>query len=76
MATFVEQAVLKLTDQTSAPANKINASLNRLFATANKLKKIDVRINVRATGIDKIEAQFRTATRAGPPSFPPVWTAA
>lgn len=64
MATFVEQAVLKLTDQTSAPANKINASLNRLFATANKLNKLDVRINARATGIDRIEAQFRAATRA------------
>lgn len=64
MATFVEQAVLKLTDQTSAPANKINASLNRLFATANKLKKTDIRINVRASGIDKIASQFKTATRA------------
>lgn len=64
MATFVEQAVLKLTDQTSKPANKINSALTKLFNTADKLKKLDVKINVRVNGLDRATSQFKAATRA------------
>ncbi len=64
MATFVEQAVLRLTDQTSAPANKINESLNRLFTTANRLKRLDINLRVRTTGLDRATSQFRAATRS------------
>lgn len=64
MATFVEQAVLRLTDQTSKPALKINSALNKLFATASKLKKLDVKVNVRVNGLDRATSQFKAATRA------------
>lgn len=64
MATFVEQAVLKLTDQTSKPANKINSALSKLFDTASKLKKLDIKINVRVNGLDRATSQFKNATRA------------
>lgn len=52
MADFVERAVLRLEDQSSAAAKTINSSLNRLYATAKKLeglsgKKLNLGGNAR-----------------------------
>jgi hypothetical protein len=49
MANFVEKATLKLVDETSGNAKKINKELKALFATAKSFKSsskaIDIRIN-------------------------------
>lgn len=53
MASFTETASLKLLDQASGPARKINRELAALFATANKLKRSTGQIKIGATGIDR-----------------------
>ena len=47
MASFTEQATLKVVDQSTAQIRKINAELKKLFATANRLKsfKVDIKVN-------------------------------
>jgi hypothetical protein len=51
LASFVEEATLKVNDQSTAQINKINAALKKLFATANSLKSIKVDIKVNDRGI-------------------------
>ena len=46
MASFVEQATLKVNDQSSAQIRKINAELKKLFATAKSLKSMKANINI------------------------------
>lgn len=51
MATFTEQATLKVVDQSSAQIKKINAELKALFATARSLKSTSINLRVNATGL-------------------------
>lgn len=53
MASFTEQATLKVVDQSTAQINKINAALKKLFATARSLKSASINIKVNASGIQK-----------------------
>jgi hypothetical protein len=66
MASFVEQATLRVVDQSSGQINKINAALKRLQATANSLRSrsIDIRVNARGlqqalTGVQRLTAAMR-----------------
>ena len=61
MASFVEQATLKLNDQTSKQADAINASLKRLFATAKSMEKA---LGGRGSAVAGMAASFRKATTA------------
>ena len=58
MANYVESATLKLVDQTSGPANQINAALKRLHATARTLNT-SARINVTAPGLERVQQQLQ-----------------
>ena len=51
MASFVEEATLRVKDESSAQIKKINAELKKLFQTANSLKSIKVDIKVNDKGI-------------------------
>ena len=64
MASFTEQATLKVVDQSTAQINKINAALKKLLATANSLKSKSININVRATGIEKTLAGLKKLNAA------------
>lgn len=64
MASFTEQAILKLIDQTSSPANKANAALTRLWKTASKLDSKNVNIRVRTTGAQNAAQQLQALVRA------------
>ena len=59
MASFVEQAVLKVSDQSSGPINKINAELRKLQQTARSLKGMSANLNLKDTGIAKATADIR-----------------
>lgn len=63
MASFVEQATLRVNDQSTAQINKINAALKKLFATAKSLKSIKVGINVDARGLTAANKQLNTLAR-------------
>lgn len=52
MANFVEQATLKVRDESSAQIAKINAELRKLFATAKSLKSQSIKFNVNTAGLD------------------------
>ena len=60
MASFTEQATLLLNDKSSANIKKVNAELNKLFKTAQKLN--NMKINLR--GLSQVASQARTATTA------------
>ncbi|AZO15090.1 hypothetical protein EJ069_10325 [Mesorhizobium sp. M2A.F.Ca.ET.043.05.1.1] len=59
MANFVEQATLRLVDQSSGPIRKVNAELKKLFTTVNKLQSKTIKLDVNAKGLN----QATTATR-------------
>jgi hypothetical protein len=59
VASFTEQATLKVVDKSSAQLRKINAELKKLFATAKSLKSTSVSIKVSATGLTKATAEIR-----------------
>jgi hypothetical protein len=63
MASFVEQATLRVNDQSTAQINKINAALKKLFATAKSLRSIRVGINVDARGLTAANKQLNTLAR-------------
>jgi len=63
MASFVEQATLRVNDQSTAQISKINAALKKLFATAKSLKSIRVGINVDARGLTAANKQLNTLAR-------------
>ncbi len=44
MANFVEQATLKLNDESSGNIRKVNSELRKLFATANKMRNMRIDI--------------------------------
>ena len=59
MASFVEEAVLKVVDQSSKPIAKINAELAKLFATAKSLKSMKIDLSVKDTGLSKAAFDVR-----------------
>lgn len=73
MANFVEQAILRLDDQTSGPAKTINTSLRRLYNTARQLyglsgKRLNLGGNVRQINatikqLDKLAAATKRMPR-------------
>lgn len=50
MASFVEQATLKLIDESSGKVRKINSELKKLFATANKMRNMRLGVNTNDLG--------------------------
>lgn len=54
MASFTEEATLKLNDQASAKIRKINAELSKLAQTAGRLKNIQIGINISGSGVNKL----------------------
>jgi len=63
MASYVEQATLRVNDQSTAQINKINAALKKLFATARSLKSTRVSLNVDARGLTAANKQLNTLAR-------------
>ncbi|MGQ2185266.1 hypothetical protein ACT4MK_18205 [Bradyrhizobium barranii] len=59
MASFTEQATLKVIDQSTAQINKINAALRRLDATARKLKSTRINFDVAGKGLSKTSQDVR-----------------
>jgi hypothetical protein len=59
MASFTEQATLKVADKSSAQLRKINAELKKLFATAKSLKSIKVDVKINTGNIGKATADIR-----------------
>lgn len=59
MANYVEQATLKLNDQTSAPARNINASLRRLYNTAKQLQDL----SGKSAGLNALVRDLQKASR-------------
>lgn len=57
MANFVESATLKLIDQATAPANRINAALRRLQATADSIGR-------NTTGLDNLKRKLDALNQA------------
>ena len=64
MASFVEQATLKVNDQSSAQIRKINAELKKLFATAKSLKSMKADINIKAKNLSKVAAEIKNVSAA------------
>jgi hypothetical protein len=66
MASFVEQATLKVVDQSSAQIAKINAELKKLFATAKSLKNVKVDpsgLNKTAIAAKKLSKEEEVSAR-------------
>ncbi|KRR21362.1 hypothetical protein CQ14_06850 [Bradyrhizobium lablabi] len=51
MVSFVEQATLKVNDQSSAEIKRINAALKSLFKTADKLKGATANLQIKTKGL-------------------------
>ena len=64
MASFTEQATLKVVDQSSAQLRKINAELKKLMTTARSLKSITVNIKVNDAGLTKATASVKQLSAA------------
>ncbi|MFC7396524.1 hypothetical protein ACFQU1_04885 [Chelatococcus sp. GCM10030263] len=58
-SNFVETATLRLVDDTSAKARRINSELRRLFTTANRFRAVEVKIQ----GLQQASQQVRRLTR-------------
>ena len=56
MASFTEQAILKVVDKSSPQIRKINAELKKLFATAKSLKSINIAFKINTGDINKATA--------------------
>lgn len=65
-ANYVEQATLRLNDQTSAPARQINTALRQLYRTASKLQKLNgaMQFNVSGKGIVRLRNDLSKAAVA------------
>lgn len=65
MATsYVEQAILRVKDESSKPISKINAELRKLFATARKPVAIKVNgLAASSTGVRKLSQDFAALSR-------------
>lgn len=69
MSTYVEKAIMQVSDQSTGPVKAINKELNKLFATSKKLShsfgkiKVDVSGIVKATReISKFAASMKTVS--------------
>jgi hypothetical protein len=60
MASFVEQATLKVNDQSSAAIKKINAELKKLDQTARSLKSTTINLRVNTNGLQAANKQLNT----------------
>jgi hypothetical protein len=60
MASFTEQATLKVTDKSSAQIRKINAELKKLFDTANSLKSTSITIKINDKGVQSAIRNLRS----------------
>lgn len=63
MASFVEQATLKIVDQSTGQIKKINAALKDLFKTAKSLKSTKIDIAVKETGTKQAIHALRKLNR-------------
>lgn len=63
MASFTEQATLKVNDQSSATLKKINAELKKLEATAKSLKSVTIKITVNDKAIQSAIRNARSLKR-------------
>jgi hypothetical protein len=63
MASFTEQATLKVNDQSSAAIRKINAELKKLERTAKSLKSITVDLKVNTSGLQAANRQLNALAR-------------
>lgn len=68
MANFVEQATLRLNDQTSGPARQINAALRQLYRTANRMQQLNAgskgAFNVDSRGLVRLTTNLNKAATA------------
>lgn len=62
MASFVESATLLLKDDASKKIDSVNKSLKKLFATANKMKNMRIKLNVDQASISKTERLTKAVT--------------
>lgn len=60
MASFEEQATLRVNDQSSAAIKKINAELKKLEQTAKSLKSKNIDLKVNASGLQAANKQLNT----------------
>lgn len=63
MVSFVEQAILKVDDQSTAPIQSINNELKKLLATARKLKAVPIRIST-ITGVRRDLADLQARLKS------------
>lgn len=64
MASFVEQATLRVVDQSSSKIRTINAELQKLFKTVNELKSKTIDIKVNDSGIKQATKDLNAFARA------------
>lgn len=67
MASFIEQATLRINDQSSRPIAKINRELKDLFRTARNGRKITIEmpnLAKHATNVDKLSRAIRVMPRS------------
>ncbi|MGY2987716.1 hypothetical protein [Bradyrhizobium sp. USDA 4508] len=63
MASFIEQATLKVNDQASAEIKKINSALRSLFKTASKLKSTTANIDIKTKGLAQATSMIKGLAR-------------
>src|SRR5262245_3369987 len=59
MASFVEQATLKVVDQSTSQINKINAALKKLQATARSIRSFRIDFNINMRNLQNANAELR-----------------
>lgn len=60
MASYVEQAILRVKDESSKPINKVRRELSELFATARRGRKISIEV----TGVEKATRDVKALAAA------------
>ncbi|MCA1530538.1 hypothetical protein [Bradyrhizobium yuanmingense] len=63
MVSFVEQATLKVDDQSSGEIKKINSALRSLFRTVSKLKSTTTNIEVKTRGLAQATSMIKGLAR-------------
>jgi len=60
MASFTEQATLRVNDQSTAAIRRINAELRKLQSTARSIRNLKIDLKVNATGLQAANRQLNT----------------
>ena len=60
MASFTEQATLKVNDQSTPAIRRINAELRKLQSTARSIKSLKIDLRVNATGLQAANRQLNS----------------